>query len=92
VHPLKLAICILVANYELDKTVRVSKSRGYRYASLLGASVCGCDFIEFCWKLSERKAILMICNPSLQTPVSVIYCLPAGRYIDLFLSLALPRS
>jgi hypothetical protein len=31
----------------VDKTERVCKSRGNRYASLLGANVCGCDFTDF---------------------------------------------
>ena len=76
----------------VDKTERVSKSRGNRYASLLGANMCGCDFTDFWWELSELKAILMICNPSLVAPDSGIYCVRTGKYSGLFVSLPLPSS
>lgn len=78
-EPLKLAICSLA----VDKTERVSKFRGNRYTSLFGANVYGCDFTDFWLKLSERKAILMICNPFLVAPDSEIYCFRTGTYCDL---------
>lgn len=96
-HLLQFAWCAALKNWRfvlltLDKTDRVCKSRGNRYASLLGANVCGCDFTAFWWKSSERKAIRMICNPSLVAPDSGIYCVPTGKYSGLFVSLPLRSS
>jgi hypothetical protein len=96
-HWLLFAWCAALKNWRfvlltVDKTERVCKSRGNRYASLLGANVCGCDFTDFCWKLSERKTIRMICNPSLMAPDSGIYCVRTGKYSGLFVSLPLPSS
>jgi len=94
---LQVAWCATLKNWRfvllaVDKTERVCKSGGNRYASLLGANVCGCDFTVFCWKLSERKAIRMICNPSLVAPDLGIYCVRTGKYSGLFVSLPLPSS